>query len=120
MHPGRNMARLSECIAQSHRETTREGCPDQLLRVGARLILHPGAEGIVTLPNTTAQPHIPLATPQIAGPSRFRSTCLHDIPLSPWMESSPRRCRIDRKSTRLNSSHVAISYAVFCLKKISA
>src|SRR5437870_8272314 len=28
------------------------------------------------------------------------------------------RCvRGDRKSTRLNSSHVAISYAVFCLKK---
>src|SRR5207253_9934437 len=31
----------------------------------------------------------------------------------------PRRAsagRLDRKSTRLNSSHVAISYAVFCLK----
>src|SRR5690625_5270595 len=27
--------------------------------------------------------------------------------------------QIDRKSTRLNSSHVAISYAVFCLKKNS-
>src|SRR5215208_8073646 len=27
------------------------------------------------------------------------------------------RCGKDRKSTRLNSSHVAISYAVFCLKK---
>src|SRR5439155_18717200 len=27
------------------------------------------------------------------------------------------RARRDRKSTRLNSSHVAISYAVFCLKK---
>src|SRR5690349_23910987 len=26
----------------------------------------------------------------------------------------------DRKSTRLNSSHVEISYAVFCLKKKSA
>src|SRR5436309_3933352 len=26
-------------------------------------------------------------------------------------------CRSDRKSTRLNSSHVKISYAVFCLKK---
>src|SRR5690625_6185492 len=25
--------------------------------------------------------------------------------------------RVDRKSTRLNSSHVATSYAVFCLKK---
>src|SRR3712207_8127651 len=27
---------------------------------------------------------------------------------------------IDRKSTRLNSSHANISYAVFCLKKINA
>src|SRR5437773_12156758 len=27
--------------------------------------------------------------------------------------------RIDRKSTRLNSSHITISYAVFCLKKKS-
>src|SRR5437870_9737827 len=27
------------------------------------------------------------------------------------------RGKVDRKSTRLNSSHVAISYAVFCLKK---
>src|SRR5690606_41215967 len=27
--------------------------------------------------------------------------------------------RVDRKSTRLNSSHVKISYAVFCLKKKS-
>src|SRR3989454_7906598 len=26
-------------------------------------------------------------------------------------------CGIDRKSTRLNSSHLVISYAVFCLKK---
>src|SRR6266496_5132733 len=28
-----------------------------------------------------------------------------------------RACTRDRKSTRLNSSHVEISYAVFCLKK---
>src|SRR5689334_23502341 len=28
-----------------------------------------------------------------------------------------RRCPADRKSTRLNSSHSSISYAVFCLKK---
>src|SRR5690349_22973592 len=27
------------------------------------------------------------------------------------------KVKIDRKSTRLNSSHVEISYAVFCLKK---
>src|SRR5690625_5795794 len=29
----------------------------------------------------------------------------------------PKNNKLDRKSTRLNSSHVAISYAVFCLKK---
>src|SRR5256885_9625712 len=28
--------------------------------------------------------------------------------------------RLDRKSTRLNSSHLVISYAVFCLKKKKA
>src|SRR5699024_11833296 len=28
-----------------------------------------------------------------------------------------RQPRLDRKSTRLNSSHVSTSYAVFCLKK---
>src|SRR6267378_1095450 len=31
--------------------------------------------------------------------------------------SRGKRCGGDRKSTRLNSSHVEISYAVFCLKK---
>src|SRR5690606_40532309 len=31
--------------------------------------------------------------------------------------SITRLINIDRKSTRLNSSHVKISYAVFCLKK---
>src|SRR5256885_4121941 len=30
---------------------------------------------------------------------------------------SARRLHADRKSTRLNSSHLVISYAVFCLKK---
>src|SRR5690625_6647891 len=32
-------------------------------------------------------------------------------------EADPDFDETDRKSTRLNSSHVAISYAVFCLKK---
>src|SRR5690625_6505188 len=39
---------------------------------------------------------------------------------SPFSSGSavvPFASRSDRKSTRLNSSHVAISYAVFCLKK---
>src|SRR5947209_10991692 len=33
------------------------------------------------------------------------------------LESDRIRWKIDRKSTRLNSSHANISYAVFCLKK---
>src|SRR2546430_8190190 len=38
-------------------------------------------------------------------------------PLSRGRESSSRLPPEDRKSTRLNSSHSQISYAVFCLKK---
>src|SRR5256885_9461982 len=41
-----------------------------------------------------------------------------------WQRESHERCVVDhllqcldRKSTRLNSSHLVISYAVFCLKK---
>src|SRR5437867_10041804 len=61
---------------------------------------------------------------------------LHDaLPiLLTWLESRKQRKlletlvkavpfltpRLDRKSTRLNSSHRTISYAVFCLKKKSA
>src|SRR5256885_5622211 len=36
---------------------------------------------------------------------------------SPFPAFSPCPCPVDRKSTRLNSSHLVISYAVFCLKK---
>src|SRR5690606_41898456 len=39
------------------------------------------------------------------------------IKLSPAVGGLPKRLLPDRKSTRLNSSHVKISYAVFCLKK---
>src|SRR5699024_12215817 len=37
----------------------------------------------------------------------------------PYFYIKIRRFESDRKSTRLNSSHVSISYAVFCLKKIN-
>src|SRR5438132_5026201 len=35
----------------------------------------------------------------------------------PWQQPHPPIWSTDRKSTRLNSSHTVISYAVFCLKK---
>src|SRR5690554_1574920 len=39
------------------------------------------------------------------------------LTVQPWEKSILGECAKDRKSTRLNSSHVRISYAVFCLKK---
>src|SRR5690625_7036929 len=51
---------------------------------------------------------------------------IHNMDVVSWFKDDfPESCqgmggRSDRKSTRLNSSHVAISYAVFCLKKQSS
>src|SRR2546430_8763377 len=59
----------------------------------------------------------------------FPYTTLSRSPRAPRPRESPARRRerkppgptaADRKSTRLNSSHSQISYAVFCLKKKSA
>src|SRR5260363_7414 len=54
------------------------------------------------------------ALPICAG--TFRADGLELRPLRFRQELFPRHDR-DRKSTRLNSSHQIISYAVFCLKK---
>src|SRR5258708_22430749 len=48
--------------------------------------------------------------------------CSNFKKLAPRRHGEARQCRVgkdasDRKSTRLNSSHQIISYAVFCLKK---
>src|SRR6266496_4793923 len=49
----------------------------------------------------------------------FRSTAPLLAEAAPLIGHLQTRARgtVDRKSTRLNSSHVEISYAVFCLKK---
>src|SRR5436853_2339477 len=41
-----------------------------------------------------------------------------NVPLIKWLTAFVKhKASQDRKSTRLNSSHLGISYAVFCLKK---
>src|SRR5690349_23978667 len=76
-------------------------------------------------PRTTLFPYTTLfRSSEAAGSPRSRGSCEYDPAL---FRSSRRRNarppgstagrRRDRKSTRLNSSHVEISYAVFCLKK---
>src|SRR5690625_6847920 len=56
----------------------------------------------------------------------YGATSIGNIYIAPMLENEGIRVSlvstilslaVDRKSTRLNSSHVAISYAVFCLKK---
>src|SRR3712207_8662986 len=42
---------------------------------------------------------------------------LHELHLLAVQLADDLRAPVDRKSTRLNSSHANISYAVFCLKK---
>src|SRR5690242_21341940 len=56
-----------------------------------------------------------------AGESTFSLTSIGGIiaaiPFAIWFFLAIEGAAIDRKSTRLNSSHMSISYAVFCLKK---
>src|SRR6266850_5760793 len=84
-------------------------------------------------PNRTATPR-PVATTRVvqspllrgraagkeAAPAPFRSPTLARL-LGAFGKATPGvshpRPKKDRKSTRLNSSHLVISYAVFCLKK---
>src|SRR2546430_3864076 len=49
----------------------------------------------------------------------FRSILVGEDPASAIYVANKRKAcaEVDRKSTRLNSSHSQISYAVFCLKK---
>src|SRR5207249_11959940 len=62
------------------------------------------------------------ATPATSGPPPnvvawspgFKAAAMPSVRSTAPIGSPPAR---DRKSTRLNSSHVSISYAVFCLKK---
>src|SRR5256885_6239724 len=58
--------------------------------------------------------------PRLGLDTPHRSRTLRDIALEMLdiaRDGLHRRARRDRKSTRLNSSHLVISYAVFCLKK---
>src|SRR5204862_652893 len=62
---------------------------------------------------------IPRALPPApsTGSCRFDDAGRAQATRRPLQASNAARARADRKSTRLNSSHVEISYAGFCLKK---
>src|SRR5207249_10120002 len=68
-----------------------------------------------------AADHVDLGDERVADPLRLALLGDHRVepPLLDQDRGEPgeKRRFEDRKSTRLNSSHVSISYAVFCLKK---
>src|SRR5690606_40584437 len=80
-------------------------------RRAERVQLHhgPGCGEPFTRPGSWRQPRHPGSAHRMPGHRQPAGTC-HRDPLA-------RPGGLDRKSTRLNSSHVKISYAVFCLKK---
>src|SRR2546427_3816872 len=72
-------------------------------------------------PRSTLFPYTTLFRSQNSSHSALRSSSLSKsrVPqtLSKPMSTTALHSCLDRKSTRLNSSHSQISYAVFCLKK---
>src|SRR5690348_17589659 len=61
-----------------------------------------------------------VGTPAVTGPQEKKNVPLTIEPGTGFSSTSEKLstpCDPDRKSTRLNSSHPSISYAVFCLKK---
>src|SRR5437868_13297523 len=67
-------------------------------------------------PTSTLFPYTTLFRSQKQRGCRFSALQGRSLSMNP-LSSSPFSPQKDRKSTRLNSSHVSISYAVFCLKK---
>src|SRR5256885_7318313 len=66
--------------------------------------------------NDTATTEIYTLSLHDALPIFYLLVALHDCDAQPETRRTSRGV-LDRKSTRLNSSHLVISYAVFCLKK---
>src|SRR5256885_2698422 len=66
-------------------------------------------------PRSTLFPYTTLFRSAVLLPGAYYT--LHDTHMPPIAGLRAAGVPIDRKSTRLNSSHLVISYAVFCLKK---
>src|SRR5437773_9631770 len=68
-------------------------------------------------PRSTLFPYTTLFRSHWRKPGNRSQSGLHNPAGCHKKRGHPRGQNPDRKSTRLNSSHITISYAVFCLKK---
>src|SRR5699024_12240467 len=78
----------------------------------------PATAPILSLP-LSLHDALPISSLSVPSPPSTTSVCSlpSDVSSSAIFPASFRFAVIDRKSTRLNSSHVSDSHAVFCLKK---
>src|SRR5438309_4423750 len=68
-------------------------------------------------PRSTLFPYTTLFRSGVGRPGADRARIERCFVGDDMLRDTPCRRNVDRKSTRLNSSHSSISYAVFCLKK---
>src|SRR2546422_8099445 len=96
-----------QSVDPQHPSSVVIGHAADLLRA-SKLVVYPTE----TFYGLAADPRSPAAVERI-----FASKGRPDRMALPLIAGSRAAVQLDRKSTRLNSSHGYISYAVFCLKK---
>src|SRR5207253_10729649 len=105
---------LNAVLGRSTERGTTIFLTSYVLEIVERLCSH---VAIIHKGRLVAQGSLEELRADISGEAGSKTT-LEQVFLSIVGQDGTERPRLeDRKSTRLNSSHVAISYAVFCLKK---
>src|ERR1035438_314533 len=96
--------------------------PRQPIAVGGKIFVKPRVERLDRdasrgLPRLRLRLQVCNSPTRWVGRFRQRSLSRSQIAAAVRSTGVPLQAHPDRKSTRLNSSHLGISYAVFCLKK---
>src|SRR2546429_3526430 len=84
---------------------------------GLRLMFAPSASSTSALPDWDETARFPCLATRPPAAAHTNMDAVEMLKVCAPSPPDPCSCAPDRKSTRLNSSHGYISYAVFCLKK---
>src|SRR5947207_11403713 len=87
------------------------------------LVIEAAKQAGVLVPHYCYHPGLPVAgvcrmcLVQVEKAPKLQIACATQVSEGMVVHTQSEQAKRDRKSTRLNSSHTVISYAVFCLKK---
>src|SRR5690625_6639728 len=101
-------------ISKSHAQMYRFSNTNPFWKGEVKLTDGEIIEGLIQVPYKSSQRRVAYKIDEDADRQILKAEDVDAIYLT---SSTGYQYLLDRKSTRLNSSHVAISYAVFCLKK---